>query len=252
MPPRKTIYLPRKDYELPDIDILTLIYDSPESWTQESTVLHAEAALPSNAVTKAQGRMYTKRLAWVFRHVFSIGTNGPGKDVVVCISSGQILLSNIFYGVIAAGGVFSAASSSFTAGELARQIKQGQSSCIVCSEDCRDVAMKAAEECGVPTSRVLVLESMGGKRALRDVEKKGRNWLDGGEEEWIRKRELLGWEKITDPKTLKDRVVCLLYSSGTTGVPKGESSQVSLEAASHADGNIQESISRTQISFPRA
>ncbi|OCT50470.1 putative acyl-coenzyme A synthetase [Cladophialophora carrionii] len=221
MPPRKTIYLPTKDYELPDIDILTLIYDSPESWTQESTVLHAEAALPSNAVTKAQARIYTRRLAWVFRHVFSIGANGPGKDVVVCISSGQVLLSNVFYGVIAAGGVYSAASSSFTAGELARQIKQGRSSCIVCSEDCRDVAVKAAKDCGVPLSRVLVLESMGGKRALRDVENKGRNWLDGGEDEWVRKGDLLDWERITHKQTLKERVICLLYSSGTTGVPKG-------------------------------
>ena len=99
---RKTVYLPAKDYELPNIDILTLIYDSPESWTSESTVLPAEAALPSNSVTKSQSRTYTQRLAWLFHHVFSIGANGPAKDVVVCISSGQVLLSNVFFGVIAA------------------------------------------------------------------------------------------------------------------------------------------------------
>ena len=221
MPPAKTVYLPAKDYQLPEIDVLTLIYESPDSWTQESTVLHAEAALPSNALTKSQSRSCTRHLAWVFRNEFSIGANGPGKDVVVCISSGQVLLSNIFFGVIAAGGVFSAASSSFTAGELARQIKQGRSSTVVCTEDCREVAIKAAKDCGVPLSRVLVLESMGGRRLLQDVEAKGNNWLEGREGEWKNRKQLLEWERITDRKELKERVVCLLYSSGTTGAPKG-------------------------------
>ena len=33
--------------------------------------------------------------------------------------------------------------------------------------------------------------------------------------------ESLDWPRITDPKTLDESVICLLYSSGTTGIPKG-------------------------------
>ena len=248
MAKRKTVYLPTKDYELLDIDILTLIYDSPESWGQESTVLHAEAALPSNAITKSQARTFTKRLAWVFRNKFSVGANGPGKDVVVCISSGQVLLSNVFYGVIAAGGVFSAASSSYTSGELARQIKQGRSSVVVCSEDCKDVAVKAAKECGVPLERVLILESMGGKRVLRDVEGRGRNLLEDGEREWRRAGQLMEWKKITDREVLRERVICLLYSSGTTGVPKGKATIIPYAFVEKVPNLTKVSISRTGTS----
>jgi 4-coumarate--CoA ligase len=201
------------------------LLDSLEPWAQESTILHAEAALPSNCITKSEARIYTKRLAWIFRHAFSIGIRGPGKDVVVCISSGQILLSNIFYGVIAVGGVFSAASTASTSLELARQVKQGRSNLIVCSEDCKEVAVSAAIECHLGRERVLVLESMGGKRVLRDVVRIGTNFLQGRGDEWIRKKELLEWEPITDRKVLQERVVCLLYSSGTTGMPKGLSSE---------------------------
>jgi len=116
------------------------------------------------------------------------------------------------YGVIAAGGVYSAASSSFTAAELARQVKQGHSNLIFCSEDAKDVAVKAAKDCAVPLRRVLVLNSRKGAWSMKSVEG-GKNAIGG--------KGRLDWERITDQKKLDDSLICLLYSSGTTGVPKG-------------------------------
>ena len=84
-------YLPDKDYPLPNVDLLTLLFDDPLSLTKEDTIIHAEAADPSNCITKAQGRAYTKRIAYHLRNSYGVGKNGPGKDVVVCIASGQIL-----------------------------------------------------------------------------------------------------------------------------------------------------------------
>jgi len=84
---------------------------------------------------------------------------------------------------------------------------------IVCSADLKDVAVEAAKICGVPLNRVLVLQpGDSGERSLKSVE--------GGVE--CRSSDGLTWRRITDREELKKSLILLLYSSGTTGIPKGE------------------------------
>jgi hypothetical protein len=68
--------------------------------------------------------------------------------------------------------VYSAASASYTAPELSRQVKQGSSNLIFCSEDAKDVAIQSVKDCGVPLSRVLVISSSP-EWSMRAV---GRQW----------------------------------------------------------------------------
>lgn len=131
--------------------------------------------------------------------------------MVVC-SSGQPAVPALFHGIIAAGGVFSAASPSYTPEELARQITQGNSSVLVISPDKVEVGKRAAQIAGLPLDRVVVLGSE-------------PTWncriLVGGKALDCENGPRLTWRRVTDEEELKRSLIVLLYSSGTTGVPKG-------------------------------
>ena len=150
-----------------------------------------------------------------------IGAQGPYKDVVVVCSSGQPAAPAAFWGIIAAGGVFSAASHSFTPEELARQIIQGNSNLLVVSKDMVGLGREAAGLAGLALDRVVVLES-------------DPRWefktLEGGKKADTVDGPRLTWRRLTDLQELKRSLIVLLYSSGTTGVPKGRQSR------SQADG----------------
>ncbi|KAF1943014.1 4-coumarate-CoA ligase [Clathrospora elynae] len=196
--------------EIPNVDLLTLLFESAHCTAQEDTILHAEAHDASLNITKAAARTLTKQLAHVLRTQFDVGAKAPGEDVVLAVSMGQHLLPTLFYAVAAAGGVYSAASTTSTASELARQIRDGPAKLLVCSHDFRGVAVEAAQSCGLPLRNVLVLESCP-ELSLESVTGEWKCEL-GAE---------LDWERVTDPEVLEKRVLCLLYSSGTTGLPKG-------------------------------
>jgi len=79
--------------------------------------------------------------------------------------------------------------------------------------------VKAAEEAGWGTC--------GGGRVLLMSE--GRNWelrIIGNDGEpggnIINENDKLAWQRITNRQELEDSLIVLIYSSGTTGLPKGE------------------------------
>lgn len=221
-----------------------LINPSPESSecpTEEETLLHVEAANITNFLTKAQTRHYVKSIAHVLRSRFNIGGLGAGKDVVICISSGQILLPSLFYATIAAGGVYSSASNTVTDQELTRQINHGKATLLVASPDCEELARMAARASNLSPDRILILDSYNGKRSLLDHAQ--HDLLDpSGKDDRI----LLDWEVVTDANTLRDRPICLIYSSGTTGQPKGE-----FKGSSPAEDSTRESRKLIQITSRR-
>ncbi|KAF8861931.1 acetyl-CoA synthetase-like protein [Acephala macrosclerotiorum] len=204
------VYSSDQSVNVPSLDLLSFLFDSAYCAAKEDTPLHAEATNPANTITKAEARKLTKQIAYTLRENFEIGLEGQGKDVVVTVSAGQSLLPILFYGVIAAEGLYSAASPSAAPVELARQLNDGPAKLLVCSAETKDMAIEAAHLSRLPLQRVLLLQSSP-ERKLQSVDGSVRCNFD----------EELCWRLITNMDELRKSRICLLYSSGTTGLPKG-------------------------------
>ncbi|KAF3048219.1 hypothetical protein E8E12_011317 [Didymella heteroderae] len=247
--PQGIFYRAAKTYPVPDLDLLTLLFDSEHSLAKEDTPIHISAADPSLQLTVSRCRALTHSTSAALRKHFNIGAHGPGMDIVSVISTGHYLLPTLFYGVIGAEGVFSAASAASTAGELSKQIIQAGSKILVTCEATRDVAVRAAEEAGWGANgggRV-VLMSEDASWALKVVQ--GDSSLGPN---LVNEKEKLEWQRITDRAVLENSLVVLIYSSGTTGLPKGvKLSHTNLVAEAVIPGDMFKSWLVTRNAQPR-
>jgi 4-coumarate--CoA ligase len=189
---------------------LTHFIESEQCYQPEDTILHADAADPSNNVTRGKLRRELQKFAHVLRNQFGIGASGPSKDVVFTISTGHYLLPLMFYGTVAAEGIFSSTSPGATADELAFQLKQTSPKIILCNPDTQAVAIAAGKKVNFPPSKII---SYRGEKDLELFE------AVSGAKVPISNQQL-PWRRITDRSELENSVVCLLFSSGTTGLPK--------------------------------
>ncbi|KAI1363951.1 hypothetical protein F5Y08DRAFT_329020 [Xylaria arbuscula] len=206
----EVIYGPDKVLEVPNVDLMTLLFESEASRVPPDTIIHADAAEPSDNLTKARLLQLSKKAAHVFRYQYGVGADGPDKDVVFNISTGHFMIPVMFYAAITAGGIFSSTSPASTPDEFAYQLRQTDAKVIVCTPDLKETALAAAQKVGLAPRNILVY---GGTKDLEF-------WEAGSGAKVPISNQELDWKRITDPVELENSVICLLFSSGTTGLPK--------------------------------
>lgn len=175
-------------------------------------MLHVDCEDPSKSITKGQSVRLATQLAHVFRHTYGIGRNGPSSDVVLVVTTGHYMLQTLFFATISADGVYSAASPASTVSELSYLIALVEPKILICNANTKAVVEETAKKIKFPFDRVLFL---GGTPDL-DLHVVG-----SGKKLQLSLSKTLSWTRVTDLKTLEDSTICILFSSGTTGFPKG-------------------------------
>src|SRR6202000_1840893 len=128
-------------------------------------------------------------------------------DVRALYSPNCIDTPAIMYGTLWAGGILSPANPAYTAEELAFQLKDAGARALCTQLDFLPLATKAAAMAGIDKDMIIL---MGDKRTP-----------DASFKHFTSIRNISGATRFRKAKVKATDLAFLVYSSGTTGLPKG-------------------------------
>lgn len=207
----------RYNLNLPSCSLSTLIFGSPNDPLPNDEPCLLDHERPGERyLTRHTFRLWSKR--------FAAGLQAAGLqlgDRVLLFSANNLLFPVVFNGVIMAGGIFTACNPTFSAEELAHQIRDCGPKFILCQRGAAlDTCLEAERLVGTGHSRRIF-------QFDDDVLESTRQLADPGCPYWGEliapeaSGEQFSWDSLTGPNEAAGRTLALNYSSGTTGVSKG-------------------------------
>lgn len=191
--------------DIPNEDVLTFLFNRARF--KDNDPIWLDAVNPQLYVTLSKARELTHRIGQGLREL-GVGSNHGSEDIVLSYVENQVMVAPTTFGVLCAGGIHATCPMTATAFELARQIKLSSPKIVICSAQTRHVAEEAISQSDVKDIKLLIMKS------------ESLDIVDASDKSIISDRHLQ-WQTITDPSVLETTTACLVYSSGTTGVPKG-------------------------------
>lgn len=112
--------------------------------------------------------------------------------------------------IIGVGGVYTGTNPTYTTAELSHHIKISKSKFLFSEPEILESLLGAAKENNVPLQNIWIFDPLG--QPIPSGHKSWRALLNFGEQDWVR---------FNDVEKAKTRPAARLFSSGTTGLPKG-------------------------------
>ncbi|THC89756.1 hypothetical protein EYZ11_010789, partial [Aspergillus tanneri] len=181
--------------DIPSIDLWSFLFERPDRPYAEQEVLFADAET-------GRSLSYTeiRQTALTFGHALRRKWNWQTGDVLTTFASNSIDLPPLIWGTLAIGGVVCPLNPNYPVEELLHPLKDAGTKALLTQREQYPVAIEAAKRVGIPPDRVLILKEL------------PRDMADDG--------MVYGTHKPPVKRPDTD-LAFLVYSSGTTGIPKG-------------------------------
>ncbi|KAF2171043.1 hypothetical protein M409DRAFT_19016 [Zasmidium cellare ATCC 36951] len=181
-------------------DILSWCFENRSAFPQDKPI-YADCADPRRSISAGQAYKLVRRL------VAGLRAFGIKKGDCVCVHAfNDIYYPVLVQGIVGAGAVFVGTNPGYTDFELQHALKVSHAKLIITEDELVGTLLKAGRDVDISPSQVLLFADQD-QSPLRSW----RSLLQHGEQDWV---------SFDDENLSKSTTAFLMFSSGTTGLPK--------------------------------